>query len=79
MHSFGRTMVDLPAEATHVTEALSLIFVGGIAELAIVWVNGGVTMTQDQLSETCVQFMLSNLETIQATTARITGSDTEQP
>lgn len=71
MNTVGSTVIGLPPEANQFAEAMSLIFVGGIAELVIVWVNGGLAMSREQLIDTCIEVMVSNAANVDSMAARL--------
>lgn len=54
----GRGLVDADETALH---AVSLLMTGGVAELVIVWIDGGLDMTREQVIETCIAFVLATV------------------
>lgn len=50
---------DLPRIDDTVTKAVALVMTGGIAELVLVWVDGGLDLTRDQLIDFCVVTILT--------------------
>ncbi len=68
-----REAVDFPAAATNspaatdaMLQAFAQLLTGGVAEVVLVWVDGGLDMDRDDLVATCVEFTLTMLERLPA-------------
>jgi AcrR family transcriptional regulator len=53
------TVVELPDTPSHFGQAISLILTGGIAELVLAWVDDSLSMSRDDLINTCVEMMIT--------------------
>ncbi|MCX5044404.1 TetR/AcrR family transcriptional regulator [Aldersonia sp. NBC_00410] len=60
--------VELPdsptgsAKGEAVLQAFAQLLTGGVAEVVLVWLDGGLDMNRDELVQTCVEFTLTMLD-----------------
>jgi AcrR family transcriptional regulator len=55
----GRIAYDTTAEVEPLLELTSLVLAGGLTELLIVWLDGGLATSAEQLVEDCVDLFVS--------------------
>lgn len=60
----GQNLLDLPAGSETVLQAFSLLLTGGVAEMILVWLDGGMDVSREQLIDLCIEFLLSSAETL---------------
>lgn len=61
-----------PPESHVIVQGFSLLLTGGVAEMILVWLDGGLDISHDELIELCVQFLQTFADTLPAMTSRIT-------
>lgn len=64
-------LLDLPTGSDTVLRAFSLLVTGGVAEMVLVWLDGGLPIDRAQLIEMSVQFLLSSAENLPATAEKL--------
>ncbi|WP_068269524.1 TetR/AcrR family transcriptional regulator [Aldersonia kunmingensis] len=60
-----------PAAADAMLQAFAQLLTGGVAEVVLVWVDGGLDMDRDDLVATCVEFTITMLERLPAMSGRL--------
>lgn len=68
-------LLDLPAGSEHVRLAFSLLFTGGVAEMILVWLDGGLDVDHEQLVDMCIEFLLSNARTLPEMASRLNARE----
>lgn len=63
--------VETPAESEDVVVAFAQLLTGGVAEVVLVWLDGGLPMDRQRLVDTCVEFAVSMVEGLPEMTARL--------
>jgi AcrR family transcriptional regulator len=58
----ARVTYRLPARSDPFVELTSIVLAGGLTELMIVWLGGGLEMSRDELVESCVQLLVATGE-----------------
>lgn len=69
--SEAHAVIDVPPGSDSVVQGFALLFTGGIAEMMLVWLDGGLDITREQLIEMCSAFLLSAAENLPATADRL--------
>jgi AcrR family transcriptional regulator len=75
----ARATYDLPAEANPFVEVTSIVFAGGLVELLIVWLEGGLNMSRDELIDRCVELLATTGEGAAALARRHAAGDSSPP
>ncbi|MBD0323109.1 MAG: TetR/AcrR family transcriptional regulator [Aldersonia sp.] len=63
--------VDTPHDYDDVVAAFAQLLTGGVAEVVLVWLDGGLPMQRQRLIDMCVEFAVSMVETLPEMTARL--------
>ncbi|MFO7192851.1 MAG: TetR/AcrR family transcriptional regulator, partial [Thermocrispum agreste] len=50
------TLLDMPPDSEPVRQAFALLFTGGVAEMILVWLDGGLDLDRDGLIDLCHEF-----------------------
>lgn len=66
-------LLDLPPGSDTVTQAFALLITGGVAEMILVWLDGGLPVSAEQLVDICVEFLLSSAANLPGMAARLNG------
>lgn len=66
-------LLDLPPGSDTVTQAFALLITGGVAEMILVWLDGGLPVSAEQLVDICVEFLLSSAANLPGMAARLSG------
>ena len=64
-------VVDLPAESDPFVRATGLVIAGGIAELVLVWLQGDLELTRDQLVDISAELVLAIGDSAPAIASRL--------
>jgi AcrR family transcriptional regulator len=72
----SRDLLALPGQHERVLNAVSLLVTGGVTELVLGWLAGGLALDRDELITISVEFALTVGAAIDAMTRRISPSDT---
>lgn len=67
----ARALLDLPAGSESVLQGFALLFTGGVAEMVLVWLDGGLDVTRGELIEMCGEFLLSFAENLPGMARRL--------
>lgn len=67
----SRELLGLPAQHERVLNAVSLLVSGGVTELVLGWLNGGLGLDRDELIAISVEFALTIGEAVESMTRRI--------
>lgn len=67
----SRELLALPAQHERVLNAVSLLVSGGVTELVLGWLNGGLGLDRDELIAISVEFALTIGEAVESMTRRI--------
>jgi hypothetical protein len=67
----AREVIDFPARGERFLHAAALVITGGIAEMVLVWLDGGLEITRDELVELCVELMLMTGDNAPEITTRL--------
>jgi AcrR family transcriptional regulator len=80
MHTIAATVLDtsrqllaLPERQEPILAAVSLLVTGGVTELVLGWLGGGLTLQRDELIAVSVEFALTVGNAVEMMTRRITG------
>lgn len=57
-----RVTYDLPAEAAPFVDLTASVFAGGMAELLITWIQGGLSHTREELVDDCVALFVATAD-----------------
>lgn len=57
-------LLDLPPGSETILRAFSLLVTGGVAEMILVWLDGGIDLDREQLIDLCVEFLLSSADSL---------------
>ncbi|MCC8930267.1 TetR/AcrR family transcriptional regulator [Rhodococcus sp. BGS-1C] len=71
MATLATTFVDLPKGADDFIESGTLFLTGGVAELVIAWVAGDLTLSREELIDTCTEMMMTIGENAHAIAERL--------
>lgn len=66
-------VADSPAASDATLQAFAQLLTGGVAEVVLVWLDGGLDMDRDDLVATCVEFTLTMLDRLPTMSARLEG------
>lgn len=64
-------LLDLPEGSDTVRQAFALLFTGGVAEMILVWLDGGLDVTRDELIDICHEFLLTSARTLPDVAGRL--------
>jgi len=64
-------LLDLPPGSATVRQAFSLLFTGGVAEMILVWLDGGLDVSREQLVDLCIEFLLTSANNLPGMAARL--------
>lgn len=64
-------LLDLPEDSQRFMHATALVLTGGIAEMVLTWLDGGVELTRSELIELCIQLLLTTGDNSTAILARL--------
>jgi AcrR family transcriptional regulator len=70
----SRELLDLPEEHERILNAVSLLVTGGVTELVLGWLNGGLGLDRDELITISVEFALTVGAVIDTMTRRVSPS-----
>lgn len=70
----ARELLDLPPSSERVLQGFALLFTGGVAEMMLVWLDGGMDVTREQLIAMCDEFLLSTAENLPGMADRLRGT-----
>lgn len=65
-------LLDLPPGSDTVRHAFALLLTGGVAEMILVWLDGGLEVTRDELVDICHEFLLTSARTLPEMATRLT-------
>lgn len=65
------TLLDMPPDSEVVRQAFALLFTGGVAEMILVWLDGGLDLDRDSLIDLCHEFLLTSARTLPDLAARV--------
>ncbi|WP_028846990.1 MULTISPECIES: TetR/AcrR family transcriptional regulator [Thermocrispum] len=65
------TLLDMPPDSEVVRQAFALLFTGGVAEMILVWLDGGLDLDRDGLIDLCHEFLLTSARTLPDLAARV--------
>lgn len=68
-----------PAESHVLVQGFSLLLTGGVAEMILAWLDGGLDISHDELIELCVEFLRTFADTLPTMTARIRAQRADGP
>lgn len=69
----GDELLGLPPGSDTVLQAFALLLTGGVAEMVLVWLDGGLPVSAEQLVDICVEFLLSSADSLPGMAARLSG------
>jgi AcrR family transcriptional regulator len=58
------TLLDMPPDSETVRQAFALLFTGGVAEMILVWLDGGLDLDRDGLIDLCHEFLLTSAQNL---------------
>ena len=64
-------LLELPADSARFMRATALVLTGGIAEMVLVWNEGGLDITREELVDVCIELMLMTGDNAAAIAARL--------
>lgn len=67
----ANALLDLPEDSQRFMHGTALVLTGGIAEMVLTWLDGGVELTRSELIELCIQLMLTTSDNSAAILTRL--------
>jgi hypothetical protein len=65
-------MLNFPPDGDRFMVGISLVMAGGMSELVLVWLDGGLDISRQQLIDLCVELLLTTGESSPGITRRLT-------
>lgn len=64
-------LLDLPEGSETVLQAFALLFTGGVAEMILVWLDGGMDVSRERLVDICIEFLLTSSQNLPGMSRRL--------
>lgn len=73
------SLLDLPPGSEAMVQAYSLLVIGGVAEMVLVWLDGGLDVDRDGLIELSAEFLITTAESLPGIAGRLSNAGAVEP